>query len=70
MTLSILEQTINADVPQGSVLVPTLFHLNIHDLLSSISTVIHSYAKDFSLYAILQHRRLHMSKVYASLLGT
>ena len=41
---------INAGVPQGSVLAPTIFLLNINDLLDSTSNSIHSYADDSSVH--------------------
>ena len=43
--------TINAGVPQGSVLGPTLFLLNINDMLTQTSNPIHSYADDSTLYS-------------------
>nr|CAH7736395.1 unnamed protein product [Callosobruchus chinensis] len=42
---------INAGVPQGSVLAPTLFLLHINDLLSSTTNPIHSFADDSTLHA-------------------
>nr|CAH7747546.1 unnamed protein product [Callosobruchus chinensis] len=60
---------INAGVPQGSVLAPTLFLLHINDLLSSTTNPIHSFGDDSTLHAgimsnrpisvvELEHRRL------------
>ena len=40
--------SINAGVPQCSVISPVLFILFINDLLTSTSSVIHSFAKDAS----------------------
>nr|CAH7765641.1 unnamed protein product [Callosobruchus chinensis] len=48
---------INAGVPQGSVLAPTLFLLHINDLLSSITNPIHSFADDSTLHAGIMSSR-------------
>lgn len=45
---------INAGVPQGSVLAPTLFLLHINDLLSCTANPIHSYADDSTLHSNFQ----------------
>ena len=46
-------RAINAGVPQGSVLGPTLFLIFINDLLESTSNPIHSFADDSTLHASL-----------------
>ena len=46
-------RTINAGVPQGSVLGPTLFLIFINDLLESTSNPIHSFADDSTLHTCL-----------------
>ena len=45
---------INAGVPHGSVLAPTLFLLHINDLLSATTNLIHSYADDSSIHSNIQ----------------
>lgn len=45
---------INAGVPQGSVLSPTLFLIFIDDLLRSTTNPIHSFADDSTLHASFQ----------------
>jgi Reverse transcriptase (RNA-dependent DNA polymerase)/Endonuclease-reverse transcriptase len=42
---------VNAGVPQGSVLSPTLFLLHINDLLSITANSVHSFADDSTLHA-------------------
>ena len=46
-------QAINAGVPQGSVLGPTLFLIFINDLLECTTNPIHSFADDSTLHACL-----------------
>lgn len=42
---------INAGVPQGAVLAPTLFLIHINDLLSITQNSVHSYADDSTLHS-------------------
>nr|CAH7726531.1 unnamed protein product [Callosobruchus chinensis] len=55
---------INAGVPQGSVLAPTLLLLQINDLLCSSTNPIHSYADETTLHAgIMSNRAISMVKL-------
>nr|CAH7717679.1 unnamed protein product [Callosobruchus chinensis] len=54
---------INAGIPQGSVLAPTLFLLHINDLLSSTTNPIHSFADDSTLHAgIISNRPISVAE--------
>jgi hypothetical protein len=55
-------QSVNAGVPQGSVLGPTLFLIFINDLLESTSNPIHSFADDSTLHAHLPAGPLHVAR--------
>jgi retron-type reverse transcriptase len=61
------EKLINAGVPQGSVLGPTLFNLFIHDMPQFAKTNLALYADDTAIYAhsffaqaALLQNRLHL----------
>ncbi|KAG5898379.1 hypothetical protein JTB14_015810 [Gonioctena quinquepunctata] len=47
---------INAGVPQGSMLAPTLFLLHINDLLKATSCPVHSFADDSTLHTAFSSR--------------
>nr|CAH7735187.1 unnamed protein product [Callosobruchus chinensis] len=62
---------INAGVPQGSVLAPTLFLLHINDLLSSTTNPIHSFADDSTLHAgIMSNRPISVAELERRRLAT
>lgn len=48
---------INAGVPQGSALAPTLFLIHINDLLSATSNPIHCFADDSTLHSSIAFER-------------
>ncbi|CAG9815721.1 unnamed protein product [Phaedon cochleariae] len=48
--------TINAGVPQESILAPTLFLLHINDLLKATSCPVHSFADDSTLHTAFSSR--------------
>ena len=45
------EHPVNAEVPQGSIIVPTLFLLYINDLLDDVICNIAVYADNTTLYS-------------------
>nr|CAH7767610.1 unnamed protein product [Callosobruchus chinensis] len=57
LAIKVQKANINAGVPQGSVLAPTLFLLHINDLLSSTTNRIHSFVDDSALHAGIMSNR-------------